>query len=608
MNINVAKNSKNETEKLPEDFECDGAPRERSINPTKRAKGSFKKLNSNNRLHGAGYVKFNTCNLVPPKSIRVRCSGNCKTIGKKCESFSELDRKKIFDAFYNLQSLQLQREFICRHVTSNPTVEKRAGEDSRRQETHTYHLTIRKQRMKVCKRFFLATLAISEKVARTAIGKLTDVGTVELDQRGGRVETNQMRDTIIRQLVESHINRFPRIESHFCRQNTDREYLSSDLTLTKMHRMFGKDQSNDVTSVSFTYYCKIFHEKNVSIHHPKKDQCTLCITFRTGDQATKERLREKYDRHIREKEKIREIKKKCKEESLISPLLASPVFDLEQVLTFPMSPESLVFYKRRLSAFNLTIYELGSGNCECNFWDETMSRRGSSEVSSCVFLYLQDLDKRGHIKVNLFSDGCPGQNKNTIVASMLLFFIRNSKSVTEVSLRYFETNHGQNEGDSAHSAISTAMDAEVEVLVPSAMPAIFAKARIDNPYTVRSMNFNDFLDFKAYSQSLNILSVRKNDDNSGTINWTEVMEVRVIKAAPKTIFYKNSHCWEEYKSITLNVNGSNSVGQLNQERIQIPTAKYDDLVSLCNGDIRVIRKNEHVEFYKNLPHDGNKKK
>lgn len=58
-----------ETEKTPEDFHCDGAPRERSKNPKRRPKGSFKKLNSANRLHGEGYIKFNTSNLVPPKSV-----------------------------------------------------------------------------------------------------------------------------------------------------------------------------------------------------------------------------------------------------------------------------------------------------------------------------------------------------------------------------------------------------------------------------------------------------------------------------------------------------------------------------------------------------------
>lgn len=505
-----------------------------------------------------------------------------------------MDRKKIFDAFYALSTPQIQREFICRHVERNPI--GTAGKDMK-----TYFLTIRWQRLKVCQKFFLETLAISERVVRTSIEKLSEVGTVELDKRGGRVKSNQQRDEIIRELVNTHIDRFPRIESHFCRQTTDREYLCSDLSLTKMHRMFCNEQTEDRTTVTFTFYSNIFHKKNLSFHRPKKDQCTLCNTYRTGDQATKQHYQEKYNSHMNEKNAIRKIKDKCKKEAAESPLIASPVFDLEQVFSFPMSPESLVFYKRRLTGFNLTIYELGSRDCLCNFWDETISRRGSSEIASCVYIYLKELDDSGHIKVNLFADGCPGQNKNTIVASMLMFFIQTSKNVKEVSLRFFETNHGQNDGDSAHSAISTAMNAEGEILVPSKMPSIFEKARIDQPYKVRSMNGNDFLDFKSYSKSLNILSVRKNDDASGSVNWTEIMEMRVIKTTPKKLYYKNSHCWTDYKSITLKNNGDKYIAELNSERLKIPAAKYDDLLSLCTGNLRVIRQNEHVEFYKNLP-------
>lgn len=197
---------------------------------------------------------------------------------------------------------------------------------------------------------------------------------------------------MIRQLVENHINRFPKIESHFCRQNTDMP-LELRSNAVKMHRMFCKEQGHDETSVSFTFYSQIFHEKNLSFHHSKKDQCSLCNTFRTSDKATKERLLDKYNSHVKEKNKIQEIKKRCKEESSGSKLVASPVFDLEQVFSFPMSLESLVFYKRRLTAFNLTIYELASKDCYCNFWDETVSRRGSSEISSCVYIYLQSLDE-----------------------------------------------------------------------------------------------------------------------------------------------------------------------------------------------------------------------
>lgn len=113
----------------------------------------------------------------------------------------------------------------------------------------------------------------------------------------------------------------------------------------------------------------------------------------------------------------------------------------------------------------------------------------------------------------------------------------------------------------------------------------------------------DFIDFKSYSQSLNILSVRKNDNGIGSINWTEVMEIRVVKDKPNTIYYKNSHSWSEYKSITLKESGDEAIANLNSERLKVTVAKYQDLLSLCTGDVRVIRQNDHIEFYKNLPHE-----
>lgn len=586
---------------IPEDFECEGSARERPKRPS-RPKGSFKKLNSYRRLHGLGYTKFKSSNLVPPKKLGDRCTDKCKKFGKKCDQFSNDDRKQIFEAYYKLPSLQLQREFICRHVESAPKKGNRAGENSRRKQTNTYTLTIRKQRKKVCQKIFLETLAISEKVVRTAMLKLDDVGMIEPDRRGGRVESLQESDKIKRELVTSHINRFPRIESHFCRQNTDREYLSSDLTLMNMYQMFISDKYNDGKSVSYTFYSSIFHEQKLSFHHPKKYQCSLCNTYRTGNETTKQHISDEYKSHLNEKEKVRDIKGKCKKESLNSKRTVSAVFDLQQVISLPRSFESAVFYKRRLAVFNLTVYDLASRDCVCYLWNETLSHRGSSEISTCVFKYLQGCDDNENEKVNLFADGCPGQNKNSIMASMLVYFIRNSKHVVEVKLRFFETNHGQNEGDSAHSAITTAMDAKPEIFTRSELVRIFREARLKQPYHVREMESTEFLDFKSYSKNLCVLSARKNDNGNGTINWKRIMELRVLKATPNKIYYKNSHSSENYESITLCDIDDDIVYELNSDKIKLPAAKYEDLMSLCTGDVKVIRKDECIKFYKDLPH------
>lgn len=211
-------------EEMPEDFVLDGAARERSIQRKKRPKGSFKKKNSENRLHGKGYIKFISSNLVPPKTLGGRCKGYCRMLGRSCDSISEEDRQQIFDAFHKLPNLELQRHFIFHHVENKSKLSARSGIHSRRAFSNDYFLTIRRKRERVCKKFFISTLAISERMVRTTLQKVTHFGMVEIEQRGGRVDINKQRDLTIRNLVNEHIDRFPRIESHFCRANTDRVF------------------------------------------------------------------------------------------------------------------------------------------------------------------------------------------------------------------------------------------------------------------------------------------------------------------------------------------------------------------------------------------------
>ena len=45
---------------------------------------------------------------------------------------------------------------------------------------------------------------------------------------------------------------------------------------------------------------------------------------------------------------------------------------------------------------------------------EGLTKRGANEIASYLFNYLTIKDREGVEEINLFCDGCPGQNKNTI--------------------------------------------------------------------------------------------------------------------------------------------------------------------------------------------------
>nr|CAH7761219.1 unnamed protein product [Callosobruchus chinensis] len=88
-------------------------------------------------------------------------------------------------------------------------------------------------------------------------------------------------------------------------------------------------------------------------------------------------------------------------------------------------------------------------------------------------------------------------NKNSIIATMLLWSLHKLSCIEKISLKYFETNHGQSEGDSAHSAISSAISRAGDLFIPSQLQPVIKLARRKQPYKVISMKYNDFIDFKT---------------------------------------------------------------------------------------------------------------
>ena len=88
--------------------------------------------------------------------------------------------------------------------------------------------------------------------------------------------------------------------------------------------------------------------------------------------------------HITEKNAVRDLKAKIKSRNDASEVLAT--FDLEQVINLPKTNRCEVFYRRRLSVYNFTVYDVKSGKCDAFVWHEGMAKRGRMRylhVSRC---------------------------------------------------------------------------------------------------------------------------------------------------------------------------------------------------------------------------------
>lgn len=586
-------------------YAVDGTTREVPLE--RKKKHNQKKIAHALRTEGKAYDSPVSKKSMPARYLRPRCNPEkCKS--KQCKMVTDDQRQKIFDAFYGTKSLQLQREFIVRHVATKDIKRKRTSkENSRRTRTLLYNLPIDNHGrvISVCKTIFLNTLGISEKTVRTALNKRTEEGLVSVDRRGGRFANLKQKDVEIRNAVLAHIQKFPRMESHFCRKSTTREFLHPDLTIKKMYHIY-KTEHGEQLNCSYHTYRRVFNSLNISFHHPKKDQCSLCLSYKEGDEAKKLELEHAYSVHTAEKNAVRKKKEDAKEISVNNPdKITTAVFDLQQVIQLPISNESALYYRRRLSAFNFTIYNIGNRECLCFLWNEVISKRGANEISTCVAQYLHQLDTKGIEEVRLFADGCGGQNKNTIVLTMMLHVVTNAKNINKISISFFETNHGQSEGDSAHSCISTALSLAGDVFIPAQLPPILKLARRNLPYHVFTMNGQDFGDYKSIAENIRLRSTRKFDSGE-EVDWTKIKEVMVNKSDLTHLFIKNSHLADKYHKLSLKRHTlgvlTQPVPMLNNGPIKLQADKYKDLVALCTGNTPVVRDSTFQQFFRDLPH------
>lgn len=124
-------------------------------------------------------------------------------------------------------------------------------------------------------------------------------------------------------------------------------------------------------------------------------------------QNQKEDLATDYANHIKEKNTVREIKKrakerakertkeKAKERACTDPTFNAAVFDLQQVIYLPKSARSELFYKCRLANYYFTIFSLGTKQGTCY----TYRMKGKPNVDLVKVLHTYRCTLYSHISV-----------------------------------------------------------------------------------------------------------------------------------------------------------------------------------------------------------------
>ncbi|KAK3917338.1 Methylthioribose-1-phosphate isomerase [Frankliniella fusca] len=361
-------------------------------NPKPKTQQQLKLENKQRRDRGEEYLDTKG-NLVPKKKPK---TVECKCQFKLCKTLTEAETLKLNEAYWGLGNYSRQRDYINKCMKCIPVKRHSTGASNPRSNTFEYWFPVSREGqdvdIRVCRAKFLGVLDIGKKTL-VCTKQNEKNGFSKKDQRGKHAPSHKINPAQHAAVVE-HISSFLKVESHYCRQSSSFQYLDQKLSIRLMHKLF-KHGHDPKLHVGYETYRKIFKKDfHLSFHKPKKDQCSTCANFRNLSDEQKALRAEDQARHLKNKDLARNEKSAHKQEALENDSFKSFTFDLQSVLYTPCSEVSSFYYSRKLNCYNFTIYDQGSREGVCYFWDETEGERGTSEIGTALWTHLLTLPEK----------------------------------------------------------------------------------------------------------------------------------------------------------------------------------------------------------------------
>lgn len=176
------------------------------------------------------------------------CKDKCVLSCSK--NLTEEFRSQLFKNYWELCSLQRQRDFLISCIEPLILKYRRISAAEPRKPNCAFYVMNNDKKVRVCKTFLINTLGITERTIRTVIqAKVSGTGIAPSDERGKHNNQNKIPEEILNS-IRNHINSIPRIESHYIRKDTSREYIDGGLTIAEMHRHYSAERSAANKSVA----------------------------------------------------------------------------------------------------------------------------------------------------------------------------------------------------------------------------------------------------------------------------------------------------------------------------------------------------------------------
>ncbi|RXN31117.1 hypothetical protein ROHU_004822 [Labeo rohita] len=195
-----------------------------------------------------------------------------------------------------------------------------------------------------CNKTPFGFICVSKDRVSRVVKYFSQHGEARPECRGGTRNVDEKMEN--RQAVVQHVSSFMCKASHYARRGAPgRIYLPSDMSVTKMHRLFQEQNHRDISySLYYNVFCTSF---NLGFGHPAKDCCANCMSSRLHMK----------DPHLTEEERKAEIvsvmlhRRRARVFYTLLNAVEDTVtvcFDMMQNLSLPKSPIGQTYYSRQL--------------------------------------------------------------------------------------------------------------------------------------------------------------------------------------------------------------------------------------------------------------------
>lgn len=466
--------------------------------------------------------------------------------------------------------------------------------DSHRQST--IHYTIPDGTgdvIKVCRNTFLNVFGVTRKKVCTIIKKKKMGESTFVDKRRRTCPGKYTLDDILS--VREHINSIPRDVSHYARAKSNREFLSPDLNINRLHKAF--KERNPESLVNYRFYRSVFLKDfaDLSFKRPRTDTCKTCDRLHCEVQAKNERS-EIAKRELEVHHRRAEVATTSMNSDILlaqepGSTISVVSIDMEQVLFVPTLTHSEMFYLSQLSCYNLCINLADNKKSYMCVWHEGVSGRGGNEIASCLLRVL-NIGITNKKNLIIWSDNCAAQNKNRMMIFVYCFLI--SCGIFEtIEHKFLVSGHSFLQCDRDFSLIEK-RKRKSKAMVPEDLHDLITSSTHTGRFEVIDMTQDRFFDVQSAADS--ILNLKN-------ANISKAVYIKLDKKYPGILFSKENFSevapWKKTSILrkgksAFDLNNLNLCALPNQNKVGENKKKH--LTSM----IPYLHQEEHKNFYKKL--------